>query len=56
MISEENRKLYATHSERPKTTMFGLSKGKTVTRMDIRQAALELQTEIVFVFGRHNLT
>jgi hypothetical protein len=39
VISEGNRKLYATHSEWPITRMFALSKGKTVTRMDVKQAA-----------------
>jgi hypothetical protein len=38
MISAGNRKDYATHSERHTPKMLGLSKGKIVTRMDVRQA------------------
>ena len=55
MISVGNRKVYATNSEQPAIKMLGLSKGKTATRIEIRQTALEVTNQNSIGFGRHSL-
>jgi hypothetical protein len=56
MISLGNRNVYATHLGQQATKMLGLSKGKTATRIEIRQAARRVTNQNSIGFWASHLT